>query len=263
MTLLSVSGVSARLGGVQILDSISFDIAPGEFVGLLGPNGAGKSTLLRAVMGLIRAEGSVRLAGRDAPALSPRERAATVAYLPQEREIAWAVPVEMLVSLGRSPYRPRFGPLGAEDRAAIDRAMQRMDVARLRERSASALSGGELARVLTARALAQETPLLLADEPTAGLDPAHQIALMRIFTELAREGRAIMASLHDLGLASRWCTRLVILNDGVIAADGTPREVLTERVLAEVYGIRAYLGTAEGGPVVQILDRTDRGGETV
>ena len=262
--LLSIRDLHVGLGQRTVIDGLSLDVRPGELVGLIGPNGAGKSTLLRALVGLIPSRGEITVSGRSGAGLTLAQRAALMAYVPQEHEIAWPMSVERLVGLGRVPHSGTFAlRRGDEDRRAIRDAMERMDVSRFAMRSAMALSGGEKARVLIARALAQQTPILIADEPAAGLDPAHQIALMRIFRSLAGGGRAVIATLHDLGLASRWCTRLVILNDGVIAADGTPREVLTERVLAEVYGIRAYLGTAEGGPVVQILDRTDRGGETV
>lgn len=132
--------------------------------------------------------------------------------------------------------------------------MRKMEVDGFRERAATELSGGEKARVLIARALAQETPLLLADEPTAGLDPSHQITLMRLFAELAASGRSVIASLHDLGLAARWCTRLLLIDSGRIAADGSPAEVLTVQTLRDVYGVEAYFGQTSGGLVVQPLD---------
>jgi iron complex transport system ATP-binding protein len=139
--------------------------------------------------------------------------------------------------------------------------MRRMDVAAFRDRIATDLSGGEKARVLTARALAQDTPLLLADEPTAGLDPAHQIALMRVFRELAASGRGVVASLHDLGLAARWCSRLVLVAKGCVVAKGRPEEVLTPERLRDVYGVTAFFADAAGAPVILPLDiaggRTD------
>lgn len=254
MTLLSVSGLRASLGDKPVLNGLSFDIAAGEFVGLIGPNGAGKSTLLRAALGLVQSEGQVLVAGRDALAMSARQRAHQVAYLPQDRDIAWPVSVEMLVSLGRAPHRASFAALTNADSALIDKAMRRMDVEAFRHRPANELSGGEKARVLIARALAQEAPLLLADEPAAGLDPSHQITLMRVFSELAAEGRGVVASMHDLGFAARWCSRLILLNHGAIVADGTPRSVLTEERLRTVYGVETYLGEAAGGMIVQPLD---------
>jgi iron complex transport system ATP-binding protein len=257
MTRLSASGLGVSLGQASVLEDISFAIEPGEFVGLVGPNGAGKSTLLRAMLGLIHMRGDIGIDSARANAMSARERAAKIAYLAQEREIAWDIPVEMLVSLGRAPHRPSFAALTPADREAIDRAMRRMDVEHLRRRPATELSGGERARVLIARALAQETPVLLADEPTAGLDPAHQIALMRLFAELAASGRSVVASLHDLGLAARWCSRLLLLDRGRLVADGPPDTVLTPERLRSTYGVTAFFGEADGGRIVQPLDLAD------
>lgn len=254
MTLLSVSSLDVSLGGNQVLRDISFAVRAGEFVGLLGPNGAGKSTLLRAILGLISSRGAIAVSGRPSVSLSAAERARLVAYLPQDREIAWGMAVEELVSLGRTPHRTPFAGLVSEDHAAIERAMRRMEVEHLRRRPATELSGGEKARVLIARALAQDAPLLLADEPTAGLDPLHQIALMRIFAELAGEGHAVVASLHDLGLAARWCSRLVLVDHGAIVADGPPETVLSPERLRQVYGVKAYFGEAAGKMILQPLD---------
>jgi iron complex transport system ATP-binding protein len=255
MTLLSLDGLSATLGGRRVLEGVSLDIRGGAFVGLIGPNGAGKSTLLRAALGLIPAEGGRWLGGDRLDALPAVERARRAAFLPQEREIGWPVTVETLVALGRAPHRPRFAPASGADRAAVAAAMARMDVTRFASRPATELSGGERARVLIARALAQDAPLLLADEPTAGLDPAHQIALMETFAALAGEGRAVVASLHDLGLAARWCGRLVLLDRGRLVADGAPEAVLTSDNLAQVYGIEVHLDWGAGGPVVQPVAR--------
>jgi iron complex transport system ATP-binding protein len=255
MTLLEVDGLSARLGGRTVLDAVSFALREGECVGLIGPNGAGKSTLLRAALGLIRAEGARRLGGDALEALAPAERARRAAFLPQEREIGWPVSVAALVALGRAPHRPAFAPESAADRAAVSAAMARMDVARFADRPATELSGGERARALIARALAQEAPLLLADEPAAGLDPAHQIALMETFAALAAEGRAVLASLHDLGLAAQWCGRLILLDRGRVVADGPPQAVLTPERLAAVYGVRAHLDWSGDGPIVQPVAR--------
>ena len=252
--LLSVRGLHARLGGRPVLEGVSFAVAPGEFVGLIGPNGAGKSTLLRAALGLIPSSGAIDLSGTDARRLSARDSALRVSYLPQEREVAWSMTVERLVWLGRAPHRAAFRPVSAEDGAAVARAFEAMEIEPFRSRPATGLSGGEKARVLVARALAQDAPLLIADEPTAGLDPSHQIALMRIFAGLAGSGRGVVTCLHDLGLAARWCTRLVMLDRGIVVADGTPASVLTPERLRSVYQVETYVSEHRGGPIVMPYD---------
>lgn len=244
---LSVRSLSVRLGGRQVLKDVSVDLKGGEFVGLLGPNGAGKSTLLKAVMGLVEREGSLSLGDRRLDQMTPTERAREIAYLPQEREIAWPVPVRTLIGLGRSPYRSGFSIPREKDHGAIDAAIAAMDLGSLQVRSSLELSGGERARVLIARALAQETPFLLTDEPAAGLDPAHQISLMATFRKLAREGRSVLASLHELTLAGQWCDRVILIAGGAIVAEGTPDAVLTPENLATVYGVRAQISVNDDG----------------
>ncbi|TKD21749.1 ABC transporter ATP-binding protein [Rhodobacter capsulatus] len=239
MSLMELDNLAVRRGGRVTLHPASLRVEAGEFIGLIGPNGAGKSTLLRAALGLIAAQGRSSLAQ-----LSPRARARLAAWLPQQREIAWGLRVAALVALAQD---------GREDAPQVAAALARMDVATLAQRPATALSGGEQARVLIARALAQDTALLLADEPIAGLDPAHQIACMALFASLAAEGRTVIAALHDLGLAARHCTRLLVLHQGRIVADGPPRAVLTPELLREVFAIRCHLAEAEGGLIVQPL----------
>ncbi len=244
---LSIRSLNVRLGARDVLRDVSFDLQPGEFVGLLGPNGAGKSTLLKAVMGLIRREGDMSVFGRSLDGLSPSERARELSYLPQEREVNWPVSVRALIDLGRSPHRTGFTGPSTKDRNAVSAAIAAMDLEELQERSALELSGGERARVLIARALAQETPLLLTDEPAAGLDPAHQISLMSTFHGLAREGRTVLASLHELTLAGQWCDRVILIADGSIVAEGGPDAVLTPANLATVYGVRAQISVNSDG----------------
>jgi iron complex transport system ATP-binding protein len=248
MTLLALDDVTVRRTGRPILEDVTARVRAGELVGLLGPNGAGKTTLMRAALGLQPAEGRIALAGDALAALAPRERALRAAYIPQDRTVAWPITVAALVALGRTPHRAT----PAADAAAVEAALSVMELGPLRDRPATALSGGERARALIARALAQEAPLLLADEPTAGLDPAHALALMAGFRDLAGAGRGILVSLHDLGLAVRWCDRLILLDRGRVAADGPPAEVLAPDRLAAVYGITAHLGRdGSGRPILQ------------
>jgi len=250
MTLLALDAVTVHRGPCPVVDHVSLGVAGGELVGLIGPNGAGKSTLMRAALGLVPATGRVLIGDTPLARLGHGERARRIAFLPQEREIAWAVSVEALVALGRRPHRRPGAPLSAADRAAIGAAMARMDVAQFAARPATALSGGERARVLIARALAQDADLLIADEPTAGLDPAHQLALMGSFRDLAAEGRGVLVSLHDLGLAARACTRLVLMDQGRLVAEGAPETVLTPARLRAVYGITALITRDAGGPLI-------------
>ncbi|MGR3760654.1 ABC transporter ATP-binding protein [Roseobacteraceae bacterium NS-SX3] len=249
MSVLTVENLSVTLRGRPVIRNVSFEIQAGEFVGLLGPNGAGKTSLMRAALGLIAAQGRSSLAEMTAS-----ERARAAAWMPQSREIAWPVPVERLVALGRLPHLPQGLRLPSTDQALVERAISRMGLEPFRQRAASRLSGGEQARALIARALAQDTPLLMADEPAAGLDPAHQISAMEVFAGLAREGRAALVSLHDLGLAARHCTRLILLAEGGILADGPPAGVLTPALMARAFGISVWHEMTAQGPVFQPLE---------
>lgn len=247
MTLLSLRDLSVTLRDRMVFSGVTLEVGKGELVGLIGPNGAGKTTLMRAALGLLAHEGDSSLA-----ALHPSARARAAAWMPQAREIAWPVTVEALVTLGRTPHRTRV--LTVADRAAVDRALDWMDLSEMRHRTATRLSGGEQARVLIARALAQDTPLLMADEPIAGLDPGHQIATMQTFADLARAGRSALVSLHDLGLAARHCSRLILLGQGRVMADGPPADVLTPDLVAQVFGITAYSADTAQGRVFQPLE---------
>ena len=249
MSLLSVCDLCVTLRDRDVLRDVTFDIAEGEFVGLIGPNGAGKTTLMRAALGLLPFSGTSSLA-----ALPEAQRAKQAAWMPQAREIAWPVTVETVVRLGRIPHLPSTHSLRPQDQSAIDAALAQMDLADLRHRDATHLSGGEQARVLIARALAQDTPLLMADEPVAGLDPAHQISTMKIFAELAKHGKSSLVSLHDLGLAARHCTRLILLGNGGLVADGTPETVLSSDRLTQVFGISAWIEKTQNGIIYQPLD---------
>ena len=240
MTLLTCDALTVRRGPCPVVDGVSLRVQAGEVVGLIGPNGAGKTTLMRAALGLLPHEGRSSLSD-----LPPEARARQAAWVPQAREIAWPVSVETLVSLGRTTP------------ASVAHALARLDLDGFRHRPARELSGGEQARVLLARALAQDTPLLVADEPAAGLDPAHQIAAMDLFRSLAREGRGVLVSLHDLGQATRVCDRLILLARGGLVAEGRPEEVLTEARLAEVFGITVWRGESPSGPILYPIGLTE------
>jgi len=248
MTALTCTDLTVMRGPCPVVDRVSLTVAPGEVVGLIGPNGAGKTTLMRAALGLLPHRGQSSLA-----ALTPAARARAAAWLPQAREIAWGISVEALVGLGRVPHADG----AADDARAVAAALARTDLTAFADRPATALSGGEQARVLLARALAQEAPLLIADEPIGGLDPAHQIATMQAFRDLAAEARGVLVSLHDLGLAARFCDRLVLLQAGRKVAEGPPAAVLDADRLANVFGILAWRAETPFGPVIQPVGLAD------
>ncbi|MGB5864379.1 MAG: ABC transporter ATP-binding protein [Sulfitobacter sp.] len=248
MTVLSVRQLGVTLRTKPVLEDISFDVDAGEMVGLIGPNGAGKTTLMRGVLGLVPSVGRSSLCEMTADARSKQ-----VAWMPQSREIAWPVNVRTLVGLGRIPHLGMGAKPTAKDAAAVERALAHMGLEGFADRTATRLSGGEQARVLIARALAQETPLLMADEPAAGLDPGHQISTMTCFAQLAAAGASVIVSLHDLGLAARHCTRLLVVNGGKFIADGPPREVLTPALLRDVFGITAFTADTPDGFVLHPL----------
>ncbi len=236
MTAIRAEHVAVRFRDRQVLDDISFDIAAPGLVVVVGPNGAGKSTVLRALAGLVPLQaGAIHIGDVAVSAMSPRQRSTIIGYLPQERTVHWPLRARRIVELGRLPH----GSTGARpsDRAVIERAMADMDVTGLSERPILELSGGERARVLIARVLAQEPAVILADEPTAGLDPGHQWALFERLEASAARGIRIVVALHDLALASRFACHVILVTNGRIAAVGPPAEVLTSERLAEIFHI--------------------------
>ena len=245
--MLNAHSVTVSLSGREIVHDVSLAIAAGEVVALLGPNGAGKSTLMRALAGIIPFAGTLEVAGRPTATMRVGERARAIAYLPQDHVVHWPISIENLVLLGRLPHQ-RFGQaVSAVDRQAALTAMRMMQIGDLADRPATEVSGGELARALAARAIAQDTPVIIADEPASGLDPAHQIRLMSAFRSLAAEGKAVLLSIHDIELAARWSDRIVMMSDGRIVADGAPGEAISAALLARVYGIKARIGHDECG----------------
>ena len=243
MSLMTLDKLSVFRGDCPVVDNVTLALEPGDFLGLIGPNGAGKTTLMRAALGILEHEGSSSLT-----ALSQSDRAKQAAWLPQIREIAWGLSVRDLVGLGRLP----FGPIQKND-AHVEAAIIKMDLGAFSDRIATQLSGGEQARVLIARALAQDTPILMADEPTASLDPANQISTLKIFSDLAQDGKGIMSSIHDLGLAVRYCTKLALLDRGKLVAYGSADEVLTPDNLQTVFSIEAHYEKTEEGVIFQPL----------
>lgn len=238
---IAAKSIGLTLGSNRILNAVDIDLRAGEFVGLIGPNGAGKTSLLRILAGLRLAdEGSVAYGGREIGSLKPRERARSVAYLAQSDRPHWPIGVEALVGLGRLPHRGRASE--SEDRAAVERALDLVGMTDFRDRSFDTMSGGEQARALLARALAVEAPLLLADEPTAALDPYHQLQIMELLQARAKSGAGVAVVMHDIGLAYRFCDRLVLLAKGHKIADGAPDKVLSDENIGAAYGIGVKRG---------------------
>lgn len=248
---LRAEAIAVSLGHRPVLSGVSMACAAGRITGLVGPNGAGKSTLLKALAGVVPlAAGQVTLAGQPITTLPPSELGRRLAYLPQERRVHWPLAARAVVALGRLPHRTGRGGESNADRTAIVQAMDAMHVAHLASRPVSAISGGELARVLLARALAQDAAVIVADEPTAGLDPAHALALFDVLGRLAAAGRTIVVALHDLSLAARFCHDVVLLADGRVAAAGAAAHVLVPARLDAVFGARMAVGRLEGVPIV-------------
>ena len=250
-SLLRASGISVRLGNVLAVDQAELTLRAGELVALVGPNGAGKTTLIRALAGLISAEGEIMLGDRRLSDMTSRERARAVAYLPQGHIFHWPMPVAALVALGRHPHVDPFSTPSPQDRLAINRAMARTALEPFGHRLITTLSGGERARVALARALATEAPVLLTDEPTAALDPRHQLLVMELLRSAARDGGAVLAILHDLTLAARFADRVLVMDAGRIVADGKPGEALSPQRVAQTFGVDIInVDTGEGMAVI-------------
>ncbi|KAB8160300.1 ATP-binding cassette domain-containing protein [Streptomyces sp. 3MP-14] len=248
--------VSVAVGGRTVVHEASLRVESGRFLGLVGPNGSGKSTLLRALYRVLRPHtGTVRLAGDDAWRLPPREVARRVAVLTQESGTDFDLDVLDVVLLGRLPHHGGFGGDSARDLALVRRALERVGASALADRPFAALSGGERQRVLLARALVQESQVLVLDEPTNHLDIAFQLELMRLVGGL---GVTTVAALHDLNLAAAHCDEIAVLRDGRVTALGPPDDVLTPEVIHDVFGVRAHLlrHPVGGRPLIAFSDDT-------
>jgi len=253
--LLTAQNLSFAYDGRTVLKGVSLAVEAGEFVGLIGANGSGKTTLLRILLGLLPAPGAVWLCGGLLKSLGRREVAKLATMVPQDTRVDFAFTAREIVAMGRTPHLGRFTPERSVDREAIARAMRETGTEELAERPVTELSGGERQRVHLARALAQETRVILLDEPTANLDLTHQYEALELVREFTRSGGAALAAIHDLSLAARFCDRLLLLSGGKIAAAGLPAEVITESNLARHFALRARVGRDEetGGLIVYPL----------
>jgi iron complex transport system ATP-binding protein len=256
MTDLRVKNASVSRGGSQVVKNVSALIRPGELVGLLGPNGVGKTTLLKAMAGLMPlSEGELLLGDKPLAAYPAANRAKIISYLPQGADCHWPLTVEHVVALGRLPHQAPWGALPLADMDRVFECMGYTDVLHLAGRPVTELSGGERTRVLLARAIAGNPQILLADEPVAGLDPAHQMDVMLLLKGLAEKGAGVVAVLHDLTLAARYADRILLMSEGRLLADGPPEVVLSPANLAECFGIRVYAGRVGTGVFVVPTER--------
>lgn len=245
MAILKFNEVVAGYPGKDVLKGFSAAIERGEFVGLIGSNGTGKSTLIKCISGILPVtSGSIEVEGKNNAALKPRERAQMVAVVPQSFNIDYDFAAEEIVLMGRNPYLGFKDRESERDYTLVEQAMRMTKTWQFRGRQFNALSGGEKQRVILARAIAQEPDIILLDEPTSALDVHHQIEVMELIQRLNSESKmTVLAVLHDLNLASRFCKRLIMLMDGRVEADGTPEDVIIEENMQRLYNMRMVIQT--------------------
>jgi iron complex transport system ATP-binding protein len=262
--MMSLEGLSVRYGddaSVLALSGVEEKVGDGEWVGIIGPNGAGKTTLLRSIVQLVPHSGRTLVDGNDTATLSRRELARLIAYVPQKPELPPEITVSDYVLLGRSPHVGYFGVEGAHDHAVCAALLERLELSSMADRPLGTLSGGELQRLVLARALAQEAPVLLLDEPTSALDLGRRVHALEIVDLLRREhGLTILSAMHDLTLAGQFADRLVLLSAGRVVASGRPEEVLQEALLTEHFGLHVQVLRTDDGELVVAPRRRDRGG---
>ena len=256
MTVLAAEKISVFRGGKTVLNDVTLQAHAGEFIAVLGPNGAGKSTLLKALAGLIKPdEGQVMLDAKSLSALSYRELAARRAYLPQNPYLEWPLPVERLVALGLTPKLPATGGLPEDFLPVIARALRACDLVDKSEQPATTLSGGEFARAMLARAIVGDPQILIVDEPITGLDPLHAMQSMTLLQSFAQGGTLVIASLHDLTLAARYPSRVIVLVDGAVLGDV---ESLTEELVHRAFGIRVAASGQGDSRALTILSTSEK-----
>ena len=260
MTVLRVDDATVRFGDFCAVDSLSLEVAGGEWLGLIGPNGAGKSTLLRAVVGLVDHDGSITVDGTPHQDLSRRDLARAVALVPQVPECPPDMRVADYLLLGRSPYISYLGTERRHDLDVVAGVSDQLELGDFLGRALGTLSGGELQRVVLGRALAQEAPVLLLDEPTSALDVGHQQQVLELVESLRHDrGLTVVAAMHDLTLAGQFADRLLLMSNGRSVVTGTAAEVLTEHTISEHYGASVRVLRDDDGGVVVIPTRSHAG----
>jgi iron complex transport system ATP-binding protein len=245
--MIELRDLTVRFGGHEAVRHASFAAEAGDWVVLIGPNGAGKTSVLRAMCGLLPFDGEILVDGRDVRSLSRRELARIVAFVPQAPETPHELTVAEYVLLGRTPHIGYFAAEGSADRRAAASALDRLELSPFAERALGSLSGGELQRVVLARALAQEAPILLLDEPTTALDLGRQQQALELIDSLRTDGLTVVSTMHDLTLAGQYAARLLLLDRGVVVAEGTPEEVLSVANLSAHYDARVRVVRDEDG----------------
>ncbi len=247
---IEASNIHATLGGNEILKGVAIQAGPGDFVGIIGPNGSGKSTLLKCIYRTLKPdEGAVLLDGKSLLSMSYRQSAKSIAVLAQHNYYNFEFSVRDVVLMGRSPHKKAMERDNAQDYRIVDEALDTVGMLPFRERSFQTLSGGEQQRVILARALAQQTPCLILDEPTNHLDIKYQLQLLDIVKGLHK---TVISAIHDLNIAAMYCTWLVVMKDGQVITQGTPRQVLTPELIREVYEVEATVSTDAQG-ILRIL----------
>ncbi|WP_308576445.1 ABC transporter ATP-binding protein [uncultured Fusobacterium sp.] len=240
MEIINIENLNFGYGERQILNNLSLSIAEKKLIGILGPNGCGKSTLLKNILGYLHSSsGTIKIANKNSKEFSQKEKSKLISLVPQKSQLMSAMSVEEFVLMGRLPHLENsWKGYSKEDRELAEKALNSLDLERFKKRTATTLSGGEFQRVLLARAITQDTEIILLDEPTSALDLNHAIELMEKVKEIVRkEGKTAVAVLHDLNLASLFCDELIMLKNGKLFCKGTPKEVLTKENLKEVYNL--------------------------
>jgi len=253
LTALALDRISVTLGGARVVDRLSCEVAPGEWLALIGPNGAGKTTAVRAIAGLVAYDGEIHVLGERARALPRTQLARRVALVPQVPLVPAGLTVREYVLLGRTPHLGYFGTEGRADHHAADAALEQLDLVPLARRLLDTLSGGERQRATLARALAQDAPLLLLDEPTAALDMGRQQQVLELVDRLRRDrGLTVVSTMHDLTLAGQYADRLLLLDRGRLVAAGSADAVLTRALITEHYGAEVEVVDAPGSGFVVV-----------
>lgn len=259
--MIELERVTVRFETGTAVCGVTASVAPGEWVGLIGANGAGKTSLLRAIAHLEHHDGTVQVNGQLTRRLSRRRRAQLVAYVPQKPDLPADMSVFDYTLLGRTPHIGYFGAESAHDRRHCVRLLDRLGLGSMATRRLSTLSGGELQRIVLARALAQDAPVLLLDEPTSALDLCRRVDVLELVDELRRErGLTVLSAIHDLTLAAQFADRLVLLSDGVVVAAGPPAEVLDATRLSACFGGRVRVLVSDDGELLVVPQRAPRPG---